>query len=68
MSAGRISVEVVNYSGGGEGPYRAGMAVVTLDGNVIAKLRTGEGIEFTISDPQVSTRTTRPAAMFTAPS
>lgn len=45
----RITVEVVPYGQGGDGPYRAGMAVVRLDGDVIAKLRTCESIGFDVS-------------------
>ncbi len=51
-----ISVEVENYGAGGEGPFRAGMAIVKLDGLVVAKLRTSEAMEFTIHDPKVSTQ------------
>lgn len=50
----RISVEVVEY--GIDGPLRAGMAIVSLNGRVIAKLRTTEGIEFTIAEPEISTQ------------
>jgi hypothetical protein len=49
-----IGICVENYGSGGEGPFRAGMAVVRLNGDVVANLRTSEAIEFTIHSPAIT--------------
>jgi hypothetical protein len=53
----RIDIDVENYGQGGEGPHRAGMAIVRLNGEVVAKLRTDEGFSFEIGKPPVATIT-----------
>jgi hypothetical protein len=57
-----ISVEVVPFGPGGDGPYQAGMAIVKLNGETIARLRTSETIELSVAEPAVSTRTVDHAA------
>lgn len=49
-----IRVEVVNFGQGGEGSHRAGMAVVSFDGNVVARLLTSESVEFTVGPPAIT--------------
>jgi hypothetical protein len=56
----RIDIDVENYGQGGEGPHRAGMAIVRLNGEVVAKLRTDEGFSFEIGKPPVATITKQP--------
>lgn len=50
-----ITVEGENYGQGGDGPFRAGIAIVRLNGEVVAKIRTSERIEFKIREPEITT-------------
>lgn len=43
-----ITVHVEEFGDGTKGPFRAGMAIIKLDGKTIAKLRTTESIEIEV--------------------
>lgn len=41
---------------GDDGPFSAGMALVKVNGDLRAKLRTCERYEITVSEPELTTR------------
>lgn len=54
-----VEIEVVPYPEEDERPYRAGMAVVKINGKVHSQLRTSESFTIQIPDPDFTTWGTR---------
>lgn len=51
----RISVEVENFGTGGDGPHHAGLAVVRLNGEIVANLLSREAFEVVVGEPSITT-------------